>query len=72
MFFVRWLYTEHRKDRKLKEQKDSEAVVNYKNEDATDYNLKTTNTHTADAQKNTQKTEMMNGIDNVAFESEQL
>lgn len=66
-----WLYTEHRKDRMLKEQKEPEAMMNHKNEDATDYNLKAS-TPRIDTQKNAQKTEMMNGIDNAAFESEQL
>lgn len=70
-----WLYKEHRKDRKLKEQKegakDPEAMMNHKNEEATDYNLKAS-PRIVDAQKGTQKAEMMNGIDNAAFESEQL
>lgn len=67
-----WLYTEHRKDRILKEQKEPEAMMNHKNEDTTDYNLKASNPRIMDAQKGGQKTEMMNGIDNAAFESEQL
>lgn len=67
-----WLYTEHRKDRVQKEQKEPEAMMNHKNEEATDYNLKATNPRIMDAPKSAQKTEMMNGIDNTAFESEQL
>lgn len=54
----------------LKEQKEPEAMINHKNEDATDHNLK--NIQIIDTQKNTQKAEMINGIDNAAFESEQL
>lgn len=45
-------------------------MVNHKNEDAADH--KTPNTRIVDAQKSAQKTEMMNGVDNAAFESEQL
>jgi len=56
----------------LKEQKEPEAMMNHKNEDATDYNLKASNPRIVDTQKSTQKAEMMNGIDNAAFESEQL
>lgn len=70
VFAFFWLYTEHRKDRMLKEQKEPEAMINHKNEDATDHNLK--NIQIIDTQKNTQKAEMINGIDNAAFESEQL
>lgn len=54
----------------LKEQKEPEAMINYKNEDMTDHSLK--NTRIIDTQKSMQKVEMMNGIDNAAFESEQL
>lgn len=64
-----WLYTEHRKDRVQKEQKEPEAMMNHKSDEATDYNLKATNPRIMDTPK---KTEMMNGIDNTAFESEQL
>jgi len=46
--------------------------MNHKSEDATDYNLKASTPRIVDTQKNAQKTEMMNGIDNAAFESEQL
>lgn len=42
-------------------------MMNHKNEEATDYNLKAS-PRIVDAQK----AEMMNGIDNAAFESEQL
>jgi len=70
VFLISWLYTEHRKDRMLKEQKEPEAMINHKNEDSTDHNLK--NIQIIDTQKNTQKAEMINGIDNAAFESEQL
>ncbi|KAL6437539.1 hypothetical protein ACFW04_004171 [Cataglyphis niger] len=66
VFAFLWLYTEHRKDRMLKEQKDPEAVINHKNEDTTDHSLK--NIRIID----TQKVEIMNGIDNAAFESEKL
>ncbi|XP_011874618.1 PREDICTED: solute carrier family 46 member 3 isoform X2 [Vollenhovia emeryi] len=70
VFAFFWLYTEHRKDRIMKEQtKEPEAMMNHKNEEATDYNLKASNPRIVDAQK---KAEMMNGIDNAAFESEQL
>ncbi|XP_024871794.1 solute carrier family 46 member 3 [Temnothorax curvispinosus] len=72
VFAFFWLYTEHRKDRILKEQKEPEAMMNHKNEEATDYNLKASNPRIMDAQKSAQKAEMMNGIDNAAFESEQL
>ncbi|KYN35936.1 Solute carrier family 46 member 3 [Trachymyrmex septentrionalis] len=72
VFAFFWLYTEHRKDRMLKEQKEPEAMMNHKNEDATDYNLKASTPRIVDTQKTAQKTEMMNGIDNAAFESEQL
>ncbi|KAL0125339.1 hypothetical protein PUN28_004466 [Cardiocondyla obscurior] len=68
IFAFFWLYTEHRKDRMLKEQKEPEATMNHKNEEATDYNSKASSFRIVDAQKST----MMNGIDNVAFESEQL
>ncbi|XP_029667705.1 uncharacterized protein LOC115238223 isoform X1 [Formica exsecta] len=70
VFAFLWLYTEHRKDRMLKEQKDPEAMINYKNEDTTDHSLK--NTRIIDTQKSMQKAEIINGIDNAAFESEQL
>lgn len=70
--FISWLYTEHRKDRMLKEQKELEAAANHKSEDSADHNSKISNLRIINAQKSTQKTEMMNGIDNVAFESEQL
>jgi len=52
----------------MKEQKEPEAMINHKNEDTTDNSLMTSNTRIVDAQK----AEMMNGIDNTAFESEQL
>ncbi|XP_012222597.1 probable peptidoglycan muropeptide transporter SLC46 [Linepithema humile] len=69
VFAFLWLYTEHRKDRvKESEQKEPEAVINYKNEDTTDNSLTTPNIRIVNAQK----AEMMNGIDNTAFESEQL
>ncbi|XP_050450939.1 uncharacterized protein LOC126851237 [Cataglyphis hispanica] len=66
VFAFLWLYMEHRKDRMLKEQKDPEAMINHKNEDTTDHSLK--NIRIID----TQKVEIMNGIDNAAFESEKL
>jgi len=70
---ISWLYTEHRKDRMLKEQKESEAAINHKNEDTADRSAKTpSNLRIMDAQRSTHKAEMMNGIDNAAFESEQL
>lgn len=56
----------------LKEQKEPEATINHKNEDTADHSIKTSNPRILDAQKSTQKAEMMNGIDNAAFESEQL
>lgn len=56
----------------LKEQKEPEAMMNHKGEDVTDYNLKASNPRIVDAQKSPPKAEMMNGIDNAAFESEQL
>lgn len=72
-FLLSWLYTEHRKDRMMKEQKEPEAMINHKSEDATDHGgFKTSSTRIVDTQKGTQKAAMMNGIDNVAFESEQL
>lgn len=70
IFFISWLYTEHRKDRMLKDQKEPEAMINHKNEETMDHSLK--NPRIIDTQKSTQKAEMMNGIDNAAFESEQL
>jgi hypothetical protein len=57
----------------LKEQKESEAAINHKNEDTADRSAKTpSNLRIMDAQRSTHKAEMMNGIDNAAFESEQL
>jgi len=54
----------------LKEQKESEAAINHKNEDTADRSAKApSNLRIMDAQRNK---EMMNGIDNAAFESEQL
>lgn len=73
IFLFSWLYTEHRKDRTMKEQKEPEAMINHKSEDAIDHGgFKTSSTRIVDTQKGTQKAAMMNGIDNVAFESEQL
>ncbi|XP_032684200.1 solute carrier family 46 member 3-like [Odontomachus brunneus] len=72
VFAFLWLYTEHRKDRLLREQKDLEATTNHKNEDTADHSSKTLNSRIVDTPKSMQKAEMINGIDNSAFESEQL
>lgn len=56
----------------VREQKDQEATTNHKNEDAADHSMKALNSRIVDTQKSAPKAEMMNGIDNSAFESEQL
>lgn len=52
----------------LKEQKEYETVTNHRKSEDTGNGLK--NLQIIDSQKNIQKAEKMNGINNTAFESE--